>query len=113
MSRAKACTLVMIFRNYEVSLLEIVRYRQLAEYHWSEAELVTLWKLLISNYKKMKNLSICHRDIRLGKIFYTSDNRSHPFQFANLETARKVSRAEASDLLTVVGVSLFAESPMR
>jgi hypothetical protein len=113
MSRAKACTFVMLFRNYETSLLEIARYRQLADYHWTEAELVTLWKILIANYKQLKNMSICHRDIRLGKIFYAPDNKSQPFQLANLETARKVSKAEASDLLTVVGVSLFAEPPMR
>ncbi len=113
MSRGKANTLVLLCRNYECSLLEVVRYRQLADYHWSEAEVVTLWKMLISNYRQLTILSISHRDIRLGKVFYTPDDRSRPYQFANLCTARKVSRAEASDLLTVVGVAPFAEPPMR
>ena len=94
MTRAKASTLVMIFRKFEVSLLEILQYRKMADYHWTEAELVTLWKILISSYKNMKNLSICHRDIRLGKIFYTSDNRGQPFQFANMDTARTVRKGE-------------------
>lgn len=113
MTRGKTSAFVMTFKNYEVSLLEIVRYRQIADYHWTEAELVTLWKMLISNYKNLKNLSLCHREIRLGKIFYTSDNKNQPYQFANLETARKVERSDVSDLLTVVGVNIFAESPMR
>jgi serine/threonine protein kinase len=113
MSRGKSNTFVMIFKNYETSLLEIVRYRQLANYHWSEAELVMLWKILISNFKQLKNLSICHREIRLGKIFFTSDNRNQPYQFVNLETARKVTKAESNDLLTVVGVDIFAERPMK
>lgn len=113
MSRGKACTFVMLFRNYEASLLEIVRYRQLADYHWSEAELVTLWKMLVANYRQLHSLAICHRDIRLGKVFFAPDNKSQPFQLANLATARKVTKAEANDLLTVVGVSLFAEPPLR
>lgn len=93
MSRGKANTLVMLCRNYECSLLEVVRYRQLADYHWSEAEVVSLWKMLISNYKQLSLLSICHRDIRLGKIFYNLDDRTKPFQFGNLCTARKITRA--------------------
>lgn len=92
MSRGKVSTIVMIFKNFETSLLEIARYRQLADYHWNEAELVTLWKILINNYKNLKNMSICHRDIRLGKIFYSSENKNQPFQLANLETARKVTK---------------------
>lgn len=84
MSRAKASAIVMIFKNYESSLLEIARYRQLADYHWSEAELVSLWKMVIGSYKHLKNLSISHRDIRLGKIFFTSENKNQPFQFVNL-----------------------------
>jgi hypothetical protein len=108
MSRSKTNVIVMIFKNSEASLLEIARYRQLADYHWTEAEVVTLWKMLINNYKYLNNLSICHRDIRLGKIFYTSENKNQPFQFVNLETSRKVTRSEANDLLTVVGVNIFA-----
>lgn len=53
-------------------------------------------------------MSICHREIRLSKIFYTSENRTIPFQFANLSTARKVSKQDIDDLLTVVGVDIFA-----
>jgi serine/threonine protein kinase len=113
MSRSRASVFVMLFRNYEASLLELVRYRQLADYHWSEAELVALWKAVVGSYRQLHTLSICHRDIRIGSIFFSPDNRNQPFQLANLATARKLAKPEVSDLLTVIGVSLFAESPMR
>lgn len=93
MSRGKANTLVMLCKNYECTLLEVVRYRQLADYHWTEAEVVSLWKMIVSNYRQLSLLSICHRDIRLGKIFYSPEDRTKPFQFANLSTARKMTRA--------------------
>mgnify|MGYP003483912770 FL=1 len=113
MSRNKTNTMVMIFKNYETSLLEIVRYRQLAKYHWKEPEIVTLWKILINNYKQLASQSIVHRDIRLSNILYTPDSKSQPFQLANLSTARKITKAESNDLLTVVGVNIFAEPPLR
>jgi serine/threonine protein kinase len=113
MSRNKTNTIVMIFKNYETSLLEIARYRQLAQHHWREAEIVTLWKILVNNYKQLAIQSIVHRDIRLSNILYTPDSKSQPFHLANLSTARKITKAESNDLLTVVGVNIFAETPLR
>lgn len=105
--------MVMVFKNFECSLFEIVRYRQLAEYHWKEQELVTIWKVIINNYKQLATQSISHRQIRLSSILFTPDSKNQPFQLANLSTARKTTKAEANDLLTVVGVNIFAEPPLR
>lgn len=113
MSRSQTHTMVLIFKNYESSLFEIVRYRQLADHPWTHPELLTLWKTLIANYRQLASQSIAHRDLRLSNVLFTPDSRSQPFQLANLANARKVTRAEASDLLTVVGVSVFAEPPLR
>lgn len=113
MSRNKTNSMVMIFKNYEASLFDILRYRQLADHPWNHHELVALWKTIIGNYRQLAAQSICHRQIRLSNIFYTPDSKTHPYQFANLSTARKTSRAELNDLLTVVGVNIFAEPPLR
>lgn len=52
---------------------------------------------------------IYHRDIRLGKIFF-SPNTNQPFQFVNLETARKINKSGFdNDLLTVIGIDILAE----
>ena len=85
MSRGKLNSLVMIFRRYETSLYEILMYRKQANsYNWNYPEILTLWKGLIYNYRQLSNSCIYHRDIRLGKILYTSESFNQPFQFVNL-----------------------------
>lgn len=65
----------------------------MAKFPWSEQELLFLWKMLIDNYKVMHLVGISHRDIRPSKVFYTSESKNTPFQFANLATARKLTKA--------------------
>jgi len=51
-----------------------------------------LWKMLIKGYRQLEEQDICHRDIRLNKIFYTPSNKNIPYQFINLESARKFGK---------------------
>jgi hypothetical protein len=85
MSRGKINALVMLFRYYEVSLFEIVEYRRQAQrYCWTELELLHVWKSLVCSYADLNFNHVYHRDIRLGKVYYTPQNKNKPFQFTNL-----------------------------
>lgn len=104
----------MIFKYYEASLFEIVEYRRQAQrYYWTELELLHLWRSLISSYTDLNFCHIYHRDIRLSKVYYTPQNKSKPFQFVNLQSARKLVRNDSDELLSVKGVNILAQAPIK
>lgn len=90
MSRGKANSVVMLFKEYETNLQEIIEYRRQANRLYTEWEIALIWRGLIANYKQLKNSGIVHRDIRLGKIFFNPKNKAQPYQLTNLESARRI-----------------------
>lgn len=89
MSRGKISALVMIFKYYEVSLLDIIHYRKLDNFYYTEQEILFIAKIVVDHYKNLRVHGIFHRDLRLSKIFFTPQNKMIPYEFANLESARK------------------------
>lgn len=87
--------LVMIFKYFEVTLLDIVQYRKEAQgYGWTEPEILYIWLKIIKGYRELRENNIFHRDIRLGNIFFTPANSSDPLHFVNLSSARKMASSE-------------------
>lgn len=63
--------LVLVFRFYECSLIDLVHYRHLLHSPWTDQEIVSIALILLRQYKQLWLCGIAHRDIRLGKIYYT------------------------------------------
>jgi serine/threonine protein kinase len=75
MSRGTMNALVMIFKYFETSLLDIMQYRKQAQgYGWNEQETMYIWMKIIKGYRELRENNIYHRDIRLSNIFYTPAN---------------------------------------
>jgi len=52
MSRGTLNALVMVFRYFENSLLDLVQYRKAAQtYGWNETEVLYIWMKLIKGYR--------------------------------------------------------------
>ena len=115
MCRGELNAIVMMFKNYETNLMEMLNYRRQTNRAYLEWELGIVWKGLIGNYKQLTQLNIVHRDIRLAKVFFNPNSSTQPFQLVNLESARKlVKQAEAEEeLMTVRGVDEASSEPVK
>ena len=52
MSRGNLSALVMVFKYFENSLLDLAQYRKTAQgYGWNEAEVLFIWMKLIKGYR--------------------------------------------------------------
>ena len=69
-------SLVLAFNRYDCTLFDLISYRQLSRNRWTEDEQIYIAWQLINNYKRLKNNSIIHRDIRPSKVFiFTSSTK--------------------------------------